>query len=419
MNKQKKKINPLGLIFLAIALVALIFTVYSFSSKIEEIAKNETIIPEETPLPETPETNVLTMGKIPNFDFYLNLIDSSTNVLEFADFNNDQYSDLAIGNFQGSNYLFTNDGKGNFTKKIQFGFNGVSMAWADVNKDDYIDMAVAIANNYYNALYINNQREGFTEIHSFKESYFEKDDQITYAWADFNKDSYPDLAVGVYKKSNYLYINKGDNTFIPSENFGTDYDKKEWQTKDVAWGDFNKDSYPDLLVANYNQQSYIYLNIERTLKHIDTKQQRVLNKSLPVGDIGMKVSEVDVADFNNDGWDDIAYGNFGQQNYLFINNKDGTFKKIDAFGKGNTVAVKSGDFNNDGLIDLAVANYNEQSYIYYNKGDGTFQEVKSFEPGNTHTFAVADIDKDGDLDIAVGRYNQPTYIYLNKLKQMV
>jgi len=422
MKKEKKRINPLGLVFIGIAIIALIFTIYSFTSKPEKLVENITtnIIEENKTTPVIEKTtHNLTMGKIPTFDVYLNLLDSSTNILTFADFNNDNYPDLAVGNFIGQNFLFINDKKGNFTKKKEFGFNGVAMAWADVNKDGYLDMAVAVANYYYNNLYINNGDESFKEVYTFKESYFDKDDQISYAWDDFNKDGYPDLAVGVYKKSNYLYINNGDGTFTASENFGTDYDKKEWQTKDIAWGDFNKDGYPDLIVANYNQQSYIYLNTERKLIHLDAKGQRILNKSIPVGDIGLRVSDVEVADFNNDGWEDIAFGNFGQQNYLFLNNHDGTFKKVEAFGKGNTVAVISGDFNNDNLTDLAVANYNEQSYIYYNKGDGTFEEVKSFEPGNTHTFAVADIDKDGDLDIAVGRYNQPTYIYLNKLKQMV
>ncbi len=422
MKKQKKRINPLGIIFFGIALAALIFAIYSFTSKTEKPAENATItIIEEnktTPVPEEQTLN-FTMGKIPDFDVYLNLLESSTNVLAFADCNNDNYPDLAVGNFIGQNFLFMNNGKGNFTKKQAFGFNGVAMAWADSNKDGYLDMAVAIANNYYNALYINNGDESFSEIHTFKESYFDRDDRLSYAWSDYNKDGYPDLAVGVYKKSNYLYINNGNGTFTPSENFGTDYDKKEWQTNDLAWGDFNKDGYPDLLIANYNQQSYIYVNIERKLIHLDAKGQRVLNRSLPVGEIGIRVRDAEVADFNNDGWDDAAFGNFGQQNYLFLNNHDGTFKKIEAFGKGNTVGIVSGDFNNDNLVDLAVANYNEQSYIYYNKGDGTFEEVKAFEPGNTHTFAVADVDRDGDLDIAVGRYNQPTYIYLNKLKQMV
>ena len=66
---------------------------------------------------------------------------------------------------------------------------------------------------------------------------------------------------------------------------------------------------------------------------------------------------VAVADFNNDGWDDIYVGNdFHENDYYYVNNGNGTFTESGAkhfhhysrFSMGNDIA----DYNNDGQMDL-------------------------------------------------------------------
>ena len=68
---------------------------------------------------------------------------------------------------------------------------------------------------------------------------------------------------------------------------------------------------------------------------------------------------ISVADFNNDGWEDIYVGNdFHENDYYYINQKNGTFRDEGAdhfghysrFSMGNDAA----DYNNDGQIDLAT-----------------------------------------------------------------
>ena len=66
-----------------------------------------------------------------------------------------------------------------------------------------------------------------------------------------------------------------------------------------------------------------------------------------------------VADFNNDGWEDVYVGNdFHENDYYYLNNKNGTFKEsggnhfghYSRFSMGNDAA----DYNNDGQIDIVT-----------------------------------------------------------------
>lgn len=119
-------------------------------------------------------------------------------------------------------------------------------------------------------------------------------------------------------------------------------------------------------------------------------------------------------DYDNDGWLDIFLVNGGNApNYLFRNNRDGTFTDVSrpagivhgGWGQGCCV----GDFDNDGFPDLFVSGWN-RNRLYRNRGDGTFREVSeqagvaavNGEWGAGCCFL--DYDRDGWLDIFVARY---------------
>ncbi len=138
-----------------------------------------------------------------------------------------------------------------------------------------------------------------------------------------------------------------------------------------------------------------------------------------------------VADFNNDGFNDLyALGNGGTPDCLFINNGDGTFTDQARDWGMNDVQYAYGsssvDFNNDGYLDLFVTSYGsvlggpsrtgELKLLMNNgpdaKGNWSFTNV-ALEGGvnmlddeivdGTGT-AWGDIDLDGDLDLFVGAY---------------
>ena len=128
-------------------------------------------------------------------------------------------------------------------------------------------------------------------------------------------------------------------------------------------------------------------------------------------------SIVSFADYDNDGWMDVAFSGNGTAEALYHNNRDGTFTDVTT-AAGLTPAVNSqglawGDYNNDGLIDLYVphgnssGNGNQRNVLYRNNGDGTFIEVAQAAGADdfTDTWAAVwgDYDNDGFLDLFVAR----------------
>src|SRR6266542_864178 len=123
-------------------------------------------------------------------------------------------------------------------------------------------------------------------------------------------------------------------------------------------------------------------------------------------------------DFDNDGFLDIFVANSTYpstpwgRNFLYHNNRDGTFMAITSGSIVTEVADHPagiwGDFDNDGLLDLFVTTFgqNQSNSLFRNLGNGTFAKanagtlVTETECDGT---AWGDYDNDGFLDLFITR----------------
>lgn len=123
---------------------------------------------------------------------------------------------------------------------------------------------------------------------------------------------------------------------------------------------------------------------------------------------------VSVADYDNDGWADIFFGD-GLAPRLYRNSGGMSFEDVTlSVGLPETIHGASvclfADFDNDGWRDLFVGCSTSKNRIYRNHGGTRFERIE--DPGDVggwlvSTAAISDYDCDGDLDIYVGRYLDP------------
>ena len=156
-----------------------------------------------------------------------------------------------------------------------------------------------------------------------------------------------------------------------------------------------------------------------------------------------------VADFDNDGYEDLLVTNFGGV-ILYRNNGNGTFTDVTEKAHLETSGWMSSagffDYDNDGKLDLFICRYLDWSfskniycgsreeggrsychpdnfkpvsnYLFHNNGDGTFTDVSAksriaANPGKGLGVAFGDFNNDGRLDITVANDSFPQFLFLN------
>jgi hypothetical protein len=144
--------------------------------------------------------------------------------------------------------------------------------------------------------------------------------------------------------------------------------------------------------------------------------------------------DVGHADLNNDGWQDLyVAGDYGTD-HLFFNNGDGTFRDAtkEAIGvdtrKGMNVDIA--DYDRDGWLDVYVTNITDEymkecNMLWHNNGDGTFTDVAR-ETGTCNTLwgwgaKFGDFDNDGweDLFVVDGLRSAGPENYIPVLLEMI
>jgi enediyne biosynthesis protein E4 len=157
---------------------------------------------------------------------------------------------------------------------------------------------------------------------------------------------------------------------------------------------------------------------------------------------------VAVADYDNDGYEDIFVTAYGG-NRLYHNNRDCTFtdvtEKAGVAGSGWSTSAAWVDLDNDGLLDLVVERYvkwdwddvwcgeHREGYrgychpdvfeaipmiVYHNDGNGHFTEFSHKlgldKPAKALGIAIADYDQEGRIDLYVANDSMPEFLFHQK-----
>src|SRR5450432_2181177 len=313
-----------------------------------------------------------------------------------ADYNNDGYTDILVlrgawlGEFgKQPNTLLRNNGDGTFTDvTIESGllsFHPTQTAtWADFNNDGWLDLfigneTISLEHPHPAQLYINNQDGTFTNVAQQSLGMITNFSKGVVS-ADYNNDGWPDIFISNFDGRRILLKNKAVQGKIPQFTDATreaGLDKDLDSTFPTWFWDYDNDGWPDIFVCGYDYHSalasiaasealgrpmekhssmYLYRN-----NHDGTFTNVAKSAGLdrPLFAMGSNFGDVD-----NDGWLDMYLGTGNPDfkslipNRMFKNISGHQFADVTSSArvgnlqKGHGVAFA--DINNDGNQDIYI-----------------------------------------------------------------
>lgn len=260
----------------------------------------------------------------------------------------------------------------------EYMYNGAGVAAGDFNNDGLTDLFFT-GNQVQNRLYLNKGDWKFYDVTRAAGIVGRGGWRTGVALADVNGDKLLDAYV-CYSgpgtdadRTNQLFINNGgDVPTFTDKAAEYNLDAPGTYSTQASFFDFDLDGDLDMFLLNHAKITYSpFYNTRklRNLRHPQYGNRLYRNDNGKFSDVSADAGihgsginfglGVSVSDVNADGWPDIYVTNdYEEQDYFYLNNRDGTFREclkegfrhIARFGMGSDIA----DYNNDGMQDVMV-----------------------------------------------------------------
>ena len=288
--------------------------------------------------------------------------------------------------------LYHNNGNGTFTDVTSGSGLGVPMfgmgvCVGDYDNDGKVDLYVTAIGR--NTLFHNQGGGKFRDV-SGPAGVQDAGWSTSAAWVDYDRDGKLDLYVCHYVAWSpgtdiYGTINGKDKSYTPPYLYGAELNH---------------------LFHNEGSGRFKDVSARSGIQRVPSTVKGEKGKNLPGRSLG-----VAICDTNNDEWPDLIVANDGDPNFLFRNNKNGTFTEIGepsgiAYSQnGHTRAgmgIDTADINHTNQDSMAVGNFdNEMLGLYLNQGNGSFVDVAPLSAVGPASrlfsiFGVSFLDSDND-----------------------
>ncbi len=363
------------------------------------------------------------------------------------DFDNDGLLDVMTSTWDPCRPIayYRNAGNGTFTDETESAglrgqLGGLNITQTDYNNDGWMDVMVMRGGwmkkrgQMRRSLLRNDQDGTFSDVTEAAGLARPAYPSQSAAWADYDNDG--DLDIFSCNESMREAGAESTALMFPSQLFRDDGEGRfkdvadeagvqNWRhCKGSAWGDYDRDGYPDLYVSNFGAENRLYRNNgDGTFEDVAPP----LRLTEPIDSFATWFW-----DYDNDGWPDIFVAGYGEnigdvaKDRIGLEN-DGPRPRLYRNMEGNgfqdvtremglwhvhlAMGANFGDLDNDGYPDFYLGT-GAPSYdaiapnaMYRNNGGKGFQDV-TFSGGfghlqKGHGVSFGDLDKDGDQDIFV------------------
>ncbi|HEV7893890.1 MAG TPA: VCBS repeat-containing protein [Pyrinomonadaceae bacterium] len=286
----------------------------------------------------------------------------------FADVDNDGDQDLFVARYLAPNRFYVNNGDGTFSDRsremgLDVSTTTTTAVFLDYDLDGYVDLYIGAygdavneiprlpffaQNAKPNRLFHNERGQRFRDVTDVSGT-GDTGWALAVASADYDRDGYPDLMVANDFGRKCLFHNNGDGTFTDAAKQAGVLDFSGGMG--VAFGDFDGDGYPDIYTSNINSNQRWFgedMTVSQYVRNVARTKWLLL-------DAGEYKKFYDLVGPN---WTEIGTM-IGEGNSLFRNNRDGTFTELkDSHTNraGWSWGVAFFDMDNDTDLDIYAAN---------------------------------------------------------------